>query len=885
MKRTHLTLAAMLLVVALPGLAQFRVQPLSGETGEVGLGLLLRRLGTVGVFMQATAHPDDEDNGLLALYGRGLGYRTVLATATRGDGGQNEIGPELFEALGVLRTNELQSMHWFDGAEQYFTRAVDFGYSFSLEETFEKWGREEIAGDFVRLIRTVRPDVIAALPPQGAGGGQHHQASAQISREAFDAAADPARYPEQLREGLRPWRAKKFYFRAGFGPGAGRGGGPLCTIDTGVFDALVGKTYAELGAEARSMHKCQGFGQLLPVPGLTGGGRGVGASRYQLAESVLAGGAGAEETSLFDGIDTSLGSLAKYAEAPPPSLVAGLAAISAAVADAKAALGRGGPEAAGPALASGLSALRALRARLAAMGLDEPARYEIDLRLAPKEEDFQRALLLAHGIRVETLADDGVVIAGQSVRVSAIVAVRSRTPVSVRSVSFGGFEGDGGCAPGPVADGLFRCEAPRRIPAGARVTAPYWRRHPRPEVERYEFDADVPFGVPFRPTPFRVALELDVNGTSVRVDRPVESRYEGNVFSGEKRMELHVVPALAVKLTPEIAIIPSRDGAVVSGRELRVTVTNSARGAAAGDVRLALPAGWRAEPGAARLEFTREDEALTARFTVTAAPRTAAGAYRIRAVAETGGRSFDRGYQVVEYPHVERRHLDVAAEATLKVIDVRVAPDLRVGYIMGVGDQVPPAIEQIGARLSFIDRDELAWGDLSRYDAIVTGVRAYERRDDLRAGNARLLEYVRQGGTLIVQYNKLEFNEAQYGPYPARVSNDRVTDEFSPVTPLDPAHPLFSFPNRITGDTWAGWVQERGLYFLGERDPRYVDLLSLDEKFPFNQGTKRGALVEARVGRGRWVYVGLGLWRQLPAGTDGAYQLLANLISLGKAPQ
>jgi hypothetical protein len=261
----------------------------------------------------------------------------------------------------------------------------------------------------------------------------------------------------------------------------------------------------------------------------------------------------------------------------------------------------------------------------------------------------------------------------------------------------------------------------------------------------------------------------------------------------------------------------------------------------------------------------------------------APGEYRLRATVTVGGRDFDQGYQVVEYPHTERRHLYHTAETALKVVDVQM-PRLTVGYIMGVGDQVPPAIQQLGARLEMIGPDELAWGDLSRFDAIVTGVRAYERRDDLRAHNHRLIDYAERGGTVIVQYNKFEFNQARYGPFPARVSSQRVTDEGSPVELLVPDHPVFNWPNRIGEETWQGWVQERGLYFLGERDTRYRDLLQLTEPFEYNKGVKRGALVEARVGNGRWLYLGLGLWRQLPAGTDGAYRLMANLLSLGKAP-
>src|SRR5215212_3244915 len=288
--------------------AQMRVVPLDEQQGHVALGLALRHLANTGVFMQTTAHPDDEDNGLLVMLNRGQGFRTVLATATRGNGGQNEIGPELFEALGVLRTGELAALHRFDGAEQYFTRAVDFGYSFSLEETFEKWGRDEIVADYVRLIRTIRPDVIITLPPTGNAGGQHHMASAIITRDAYKLAGDPTKFPEQIKDGLRPWQPKKLYHSAGFGfAGEPQTQGPITRVNAGVYDTLLGKTYAEIGTEARSMHKCQGMGQLLSLP------TPASTASYQLVETTLTDQRGKEESSLFDGMDTTVTSLASYA--------------------------------------------------------------------------------------------------------------------------------------------------------------------------------------------------------------------------------------------------------------------------------------------------------------------------------------------------------------------------------------------------------------------------------------------------------------------------------------------------------------------------------------------------------------------------------------------
>ena len=402
------------------------------------------------------------------------------------------------------------------------------------------------------------------------------------------------------------------------------------------------------------------------------------------------------------------------------------------------------------------------------------------------------------------------------------------------------------------------------------------------------FASDVPFGVPFRPTPFHVTFHVRAGSVEVSREVPVQFAYVENVYAGAKRMELAVIPALSIAVTPPLSVIPApAPGRAAAPREVHVAVSNGTKGAVHATVRLDAPAGWKVAPPTATLDFAREDQSLSARFDVSAPAGVAPGAYTLHAVAtspETGAASFDSGYQTIEYPHVERRQVIKPAAQTLEVVDVKTAPNLRVGYIIGVGDEVPSAIAQLGATVTFLQQDDLAWGDLSKYDAIVTGVRAYERRTDLRAYNQRLLDYAAQGGTVIVQYNKFEFNDAQYGPYPAKVSTDRVADETVPVQVLVPANPVFTFPNTIGASTWSGWVQERGLYFLGEKDPRYVDLVSMVDSFPDNPGVKRGALVDAPVGKGRWIYLGLGLWRQLPAGTPGAYQLLANLISLSKAP-
>ncbi|MCX6552225.1 MAG: PIG-L family deacetylase, partial [Acidobacteria bacterium] len=658
--------------------------PISDQQGQVGLGLVLRQLKTTAVLMQATAHPDDENNAMLAAMGWGRGVRTIVATATRGDGGQNEIGPELFDALAVMRTEELISVHQLDSAEQYFTRAVDFGYSFSTGETFQKWGRQEILGDYVRLLRTIRPDLVIAMRPDGAGGGQHHQASAIIAHDAFLAAGDPTQFPEQLREGLRPWQAKKFYDTGRFGfPGEPPppAGVKLTTVELDVFDPLLGESYTDIGSRARSNHKTQGMSQLLTLPGRASAG-------YILVETAIPGLKEKGETDLFDGIDTTVPGLARYVPSTPPAaLTTGLAAIAGQVAAAEIQLATGGPSAALPQLASGLQAVRALRGQLStgSMGIPEDARYEIDSRLALKERQFVDAMLLAGGIRLDVLADDGLVVAGQPVKVTLLAANYGNMPFAVTGVSFRGFDAEAGiCKSGTTTPGdVYRCEAPLQVSRQARLSAQYWKR--LPDAARYQFDADAPFGLPFRPTPFRVQFALEVGGAALDVERPVQFRYQGNIFSGEKRMELQVVPRFSLAMTPGIAILPAKPAAAPrgQGRELRVTVINGNKGPAEGEVTLDVPAGWKATPATAHVSLTREDETEPLRFTVTPAASAKPGDYVVAAVLTAGADRFTQGYQVVEYPHTRRRHLVTTAQATVKIVDVAIAPNLAVGYVMG----------------------------------------------------------------------------------------------------------------------------------------------------------------------------------------------------------
>jgi LmbE family N-acetylglucosaminyl deacetylase len=875
-------LLAVSLVFASSSFAQ--LEPIPEERGAVGLALELRKLASGAALLHTTAHPDDEDNGLLVLMSRGRGITTSLLTTTRGDGGQNEIGPELFEAIGILRTEELMAAHRVDGVRQYFTRAYEFGYSFSVEETLEKWGKEEILGDIVRLIRTVRPDVVLSLPPTGEGGGQHHQTSAILTREAFRAAADASRFPEQIAAGLRPWQPLKLYSRFRVGPGrSGEEEKPAedvhwVRLDTGVYDPILGRTYHQMGIEARSSHKCQGMVQLRALPGPHD-------STWKLEDAVID--VASDETDLFDGVATGLDRLRDFTTSAP--VHEGLDALASDVAEAFDAFDARAPSKTLPSLRRGLERVRSLRARIASSDFPDSEKYELEHRLEPKERSFARAIALAHGIDVVATSDRGEVTRGSRFRATVQVTNPGPEPVEVESVELrapAGFrispveeeKAPFPAIPASLASGaLLRARYDVDVAPDAAYDRPYWTRTDA-SVDRFTLLEPELFGLPWRPPSVTSAVTIRSGEVSVTLVETVQHRYEGRWVGGEKQKQVSVLPLVSVTLAPDVVVFPR--GADDKRRPVSVTARYKGTAPARGSLTLEAPAGWDVAPPEAELSFARENEAVTVRFQLTPPEGVATGAYHVKAVARLGGEEFREGVQTIAYDHIQTRYLFHPAEARVEALDIEVAP-VHVGYVEGVGDEIPIAIRQLGAELTFLDSEELAEGDLSRFDVIVTGVRAYLNRPDLRAYNHRLLDYVAGGGTLLVQYNKFEFNDAQWGPYPKKVSNNRVTVEEAPIRILAPEHPLFHSPNRITESDWDGWVQERGLYFLEEEgDPRYRDLLASEDPWKYNEGVKKGMLVEAEHGKGRWIYVGLGLFRQLPAGVPSAYRLFANLLSL-----
>ncbi len=912
------TLAAILFITSPPVATQVTALPY--DTGPIGLGLALRQLPVEASVLYVTAHPDDENNGVLVALNRGRGVKTALLTLTRGDGGQNEIGPELFQAIGILRTEELAAVHRYDGADQYFTRAYEFGYSFSVEETFEKWGKEEILRDVVKVIRMTRPDVMITMNRDGQAGGQHHMGSARLAQEAFRVAGDPARFPDQIQAGLRPWQPRKVYQAGGGNPGGGAaltsagGAAPPQTpvrVSTGDFDPLLGMSWAQFGQLARSHHLCQGMGQMETRPGDASG-------RFSLYDSEPAV-AGAEQD-ILDGIDMSLRRLTRFAtgqDAKIPTLAADLSAIEGSARAALDAFDMRAIHKTLPALAQGLDQVRALRATIAGSTLTPDAREELVWRLDRKAQDFMNALQLAQGLVVHVTVPDGNVVRGQTFDVMAQVFNTGPEPVAVNDVTLHVPPGWTATLTQGQAQPLTYNQAATlvyRVTVGpdARYSQPYWKR--RAGVDRYDrydrYDIEIPAHhlLPWSPPDITATVRYTAAGVTASVSAPAYYRYDGPWVGGEKQKVVNVVPNLSVKLMPAIAVVPLTAGG--QKKEFRVSVLNNAPRGSAARVHLEVPAGWTVEPASTTLTFSVEEEEMSARFFVTPPARVSPGEAEIRAVAVRGDETFREGYQVIAYNHIQTRHLFHPAVSRIKMIDVVVPRNLQVGYVMGTGDEVPDAIRQLGATVTMLLPEEIAFGDLSKYSTIVLGIRAYEKRPDLRAYNQRLFDFARGGGHLVVQYNKTAMNQlgggqagpppggftggggrgagrggrgsappnSPYVPYPGGITSNRITVEEAPLRILEDGTAELTTPNRITAADFDGWVQERGLYFFGANDPRYTDILAATDPWPFNPGEKTGMLTVAQLGQGTWTYVGLGLWRQLPAGTPGAYRILANLI-------
>jgi LmbE family N-acetylglucosaminyl deacetylase len=843
--------------------------------GAGGVLQQIQQLTTTGSALVVAAHPDDEDSAFIARVARGDHARAAYLSLNRGEGGQNVIGPELFEALGVIRTEELLQARALDGGEQFFTRTFDYGFSKSREEAARFWGEREVLADMVRIIRMYRPLVIySRFSGTEADGHGQHQLSGDLTPRAYRAAADPAQFPEQLAEGLRPWQALKLYRGVGFRGGPGNE--PSAVIETGTFDPVLGRSYFEIAAEGRSQHKSQEMG----VPE----SRGRQRSGLILLDAKVKTDSG--ETSVFQGIDTSLRGLAALAGLPSGAFKTELDTAAAAVDRAVEGFSPLRPERAVPDLVTALGAIRAARVAVPTVpGASDAAKAEAEFLLAIEERSAELALQRASGTVVDALAEDETLAPGESSVVTVRMFLAQPSIVKPGTTSLlvpGGWKVGAAEVPQPDPANFmarfFRETADRTeafsvtVPADAQPTQPYWLRLPR-QGRMFSWPADAPRGLPFD-APLAIAeVKADIGGAAVTARQPVRYRLVDQV-RGELRRDLALVPAVTVAFDSQLEVVPV--SSLGQPRRVAVRLQSHSKTTQSGSLRLSVPAGWAIAPREIPFTLQREGERTAAVFTVTPANGTPAGAYSIGAVATVAGQSFDRAMRTIAYPHIQTHRTYTAAAVQVRVLDLSVAP-VKVGYIMGSGDQVPEALRRMGLEVTLLDDDALAAGDLSEHDTIVVGVRASEARPAFVSANGRLLDYVRDGGTLVVQYQQGDYTARSLAPFAGQIGS-RVTDETAPVSVLAPDHPAFTTPNRIGPEDFGDWVQERNLYAFSTYDPQFTALLETADP---GEPPQRGGQLYARIGKGQYVYTAYAWFRQLPAGVPGAYRLMANLVSLG----
>ncbi|MEO6213727.1 MAG: PIG-L family deacetylase [Vicinamibacterales bacterium] len=857
------------------------MRDLPQDQGSAGTWQKIRKLQTTASAMHTTAHPDDEHGGVLTMLSRGGGARMALLTLNRGESGDNAIGSELFEGVGLIRTEELLVSDKYYGVDnQYFTTMIDYGFSKRLDEALGKWGRDNVLRDVVRVIRMDRPFVlIARFQGNPRDGHGNHEAAGLITQEAFKAAGDPKMFPEQIAQGLRPWQPLKMYMG-----GVRENEDWTIRVDTGQYDPVLGESYQTFARIGLSFQRSQNSGSLRAQPGPS-------ISYYKRLQTVVNG--PDKENSFFDGIDTTIPGMYRALRLQAPGGAETLLAnIDREIKTAASDFDLKRPAAAAPALARALAAVRTAAQTLAS----EP---DVVFLLRVKEAQLQDTLASALGVTFTALAQRAgseaptgpfaafaapaampAIVPGQAFEVVAQFTSRSDVPVTGARLALRPAQQGWTVSPAsPVKDAQVNTPINHKFavtaPATAALNRSYFSRKSINE-SRYAVTDQTQLHRPSAEPPLTAVATFEVANVSVEVRKPV-IRLEGNLPYGNNLRVLSVVPALAVSLDPGQAIVPL--GMREQKIQLRAEVTNNADARADGTLTLKVPAGWKVEPASSPIQFARAGERAFFPFTVTI-PALETREYRIEAIATSGGRDYREGYAVINQRDLETRYLFRDAVATVRGIDVKIAPGLKVGYVMGVGDDVPAGIAQLGAEVTLLGAQELASADLSRFNAIMTGTRAYAVRTDLVTYNYRLLEYVKNGGNLIVLYNTQEFVPTRYAPFPGELPRgaEEVSEEDSPVNILSEADPVFTTPNKITKADFDGWVEQRGSKFWTKWDSAYTPLLATFDK---GQEPQSGGWLHARHGKGHYTYFAYAFHRQLPYGVPGAYRILANLLSLG----
>lgn len=895
--------SALLLVIGVNAQAPFHstLRPelvatdIPANRGAAALWQSLKKLHTRASLIMITAHPDDEDGGMLAYESRGVGARVSLLTLNRGEGGANVMSSDYWDALGLVRTEELLAAGRYYGVEQYWTRVCDYGFSKTMQEALEKWGKQRVLGDVVRVVRSVRPLVITSVFVGGPSDGHgNHQVAGLMAKEVFEAAGDPNRFPEQIREGLLPWKPLKYYAHVPFfGPEASKITRTI-RIPVGDYDPFLGLSYLQTSREGLGYQKSQNGGGSIPRAGK------MNSDYHRFGANVPTKD---QEISFFDGIDVSLAGIASLVgESSRELLTDGLRRINSSVEEAMSAFSAAHPERSARFLAEGLEETRDLIGRVKGSPLSAEERYNVLQELETKQAQFNDAIVesLSISMRAVVAPEHEVnplfamfmgdsdtfrlAIPGQSFEVHVDVVSQTSETVDASRIALDAPPGEEGwwtvradkdvsgtITSGATLDARFRVTASDSI----QYTKPYFRR---PNIEQPYYDTlnTKYLSRPAAPYPLDAWADIKYRDVTVTLGQVVQTAQRVNGL-GVVYEPLAVAPAISVQLSAHAGIVPLASKSF----PLSVTIHSNVKGSANGSAELQLPEGWRSEPPSRSFNTSKDGEDQSVSFNVRPVGLSERP-YEITAIAKYRDKEYREGYHVTGYSGLRPYFLYDPATYKTTGVNIKIAPGLSVGYITGSGDEVPASLQNLNINVSFLAAADLGSADLSKFDTILLGVRTYAARPDLVTYNQRLLDYVRNGGILIVQYNTPEYDR-NYGPYPYHMGEEpeEVTDENSRVEILDSNNPVFTWPNKITAADFQDWIEERGSKFMTTWDPRYEALLETHDP---SQPPQKGGFLYGKYGKGVYLYNAYAFYRELPEGVPGAYRLMANMLSLAKNP-
>ncbi len=796
----------------------------------------LKKLNTLGSVLYIAAHPDDENTRLLSYLANEKRFRTAYLSLTRGDGGQNLIGKEQAELLGLIRTQELLAARRVDGSEKFFTRANDFGYSKNPEETFTFWNKDSVLYDVVLTIRKFKPDVIICrFPTTGEGGHGHHTASAILALEAFDAAADPTKFPDQLKY-TEVWQAKRILWNT-FNFGSTNTTSPdQLKIDVGVYNSFLGKGYGEIAAESRSMHKSQGFGSAKQ--------RGSNIEYFKLLKGEEV------KTDLFEGINAAWNRIKETAT------------IQKTIDGILKSFDTEFPE-------KSMTALTDLYKLIA--GIPDKDPYTVYWKKI-KLKETEQLLLWCSGLFIEATASDHIAIPGESVNITAQIVNRSKADIKLKRITF---LNNSDTLPNIQLkpNELFSMKRKEKLINSIAFSNPYWLNE-KHSSGRYNVKNIALIGKPENDPSAKVQFEIQINDLVLLIDRDLIYKSTDPV-KGEVYRPLEILPPVTVNFSEKVIVYTYSPKKVI-----HLTLTAKAnKSNVNGTLKLNIPAGWIVNVDKPSFVLTNKGDEIIVNAELI--PDKAIESTIVSAGIEVDGKLYSNSINRVEYDHIPYQFILSAAEIKLINADIK-KNDMNIGYIPGAGDDVSTCLKQIGYNVTILTDDLLLNEDLSKYSAIVTGVRAYNTNDRLQVHYNKLMEYIKAGGNLVVQYNtnnRIGPVVAKISPYPLSISRDRVTDETAKVSFVNKDHPALNFPNLITSSDFDNWIQERGIYFANELDKAYQPLLEMNDP---SEKASNGSLIVAPYGQGNFVYTGLAFFRELPAGVPGAYRLFVNLISLPK---